>query len=131
MSTLLGFGLPTSRYAKMTPVSDTAKYKQILSVRDDEHERATIRIERKCAKKMLAYYRKLLRKHNTKNHVIACWEGMGACGVTINGQMLGNFPAPRSMGILQLLSDIEESMDSSWAYLLGGEVLNPKEDIVI
>lgn len=106
-------------------IEDKASFLQVERRLADAIEKA----ERKAAYQFLRLYRRELAKFNTKNHVITITAAMGSVTVDVNGEafrwgQLTQDRAPSSHPLLQLLHDIDESLDYDWAWHLDGERLN-------
>lgn len=90
-------------------------------------EDAVEKVYERYAKKFLKYYRKRIKEHNTKNHEIRFFCGMGSCNIKIDGKYLHDFSFCHRPLVMRLLEEIEQSMDWSWATYLDGVILNEKE----
>lgn len=94
---------------------------------EDQLERDIGKAAENAAKRYLTLYRRLLRKHNTRNHVITVEGGMGCYNIEINGKDLLDRAhyQYRATPVYELLHDIQDSFLSAWDYHLEGERLNP------
>lgn len=100
---------------------------------EGNYENAKAKADERAGQSFLKYFRKLVAKHNTKNHAgkITIVAAMGMCGVYIDGVSLssdhrwnGFAHHPNVTPLMQLLFAIEETMDYDWAWTLDGEALN-------
>jgi hypothetical protein len=124
------FGMNTARRSRaFNDVESSAAFNRIGTRYDNAKSKA----DERAGKSYLKHFRKLVAKHNTKNHAgqIAITAGMGACGVTIDGVGLSYDPRWNGFNqrrdttpLMQLLFAIDEALDYDWAYTLDGEVLN-------
>src|SRR5437868_14312775 len=95
------------------------EFKAIAECMDKEIADATLR----AAMKYLEIYRKLLKAHNYSRHKITLLCGMGTGCVLVDGELLYNRPNWRQNKALNLLWDIEETLDWDWSYHLDGQSL--------
>lgn len=79
-----------------------------------------------AGKRFLKLFRRLLRKHNTRRHIITIAGGMGMYYVSVNGEMLMDKRNRqyRATPVYELLHDIQDCLSSDWDYTLEGERLN-------
>lgn len=92
-------------------------------------EAAIEKAQRKAAYQFLRLCRRKLAKFNTKNHDIRITAAMGSVTLDVNGEAFRFGPltqdrAPHRNPLLQLLEEIDVSLDYDWAWHLDGEKVN-------
>lgn len=89
-------------------------------------EHALNKVYINAGKRHLRVFRRLLRKHNTRNHKITVEGGMGMYYVAVNGKHLldRKHYQYRATPVYELLHDIQDAFLSDWDWTLEGESLN-------
>ena len=99
----------------------------------DAYDNAKAKVDERIAKRYLKHFRRLVAKHNTKNHAgkITISAAMGACSVDIDGVSIehdsrwnGWNQRKGCTPLMRLLFDIDSALNWDWAYALDGEALN-------
>lgn len=127
-SCVITMGNP-SRVARWTQLDNMPAMRRIEEAYDD----AKGKVDERIGKRYLKLFRKLVAKHNTKNHAgkITISAAMGACSVDIDGVSIehdrrwnGWNQRKNFNSLMQLLFDIDAALDYDWAYTLDAEALN-------
>lgn len=121
------FGVRPSRPA--TALEERGDFRRI----EENYGNAKAKVDERTGRSYLKLFRRLVAKHNTKNHAgkIKIYAAMGACGITIGEHMLahdsrwnGFQHREKTTPLMVLLHEIEQALDYDWAWTLDGEALN-------
>lgn len=80
-------------------------------------------VKKKFSVEVLEFYRELLKPYNLSNHVVRIRSAMGSGHIEVNGLMLEHYRWHRSVPVIQLLEEIEQSLDWDYAAWLHDEKL--------
>jgi LytS/YehU family sensor histidine kinase len=114
------------------PPTSLESRKDFLRI-EENYSNAKAKVDGRTGRSYLKLFRRLVAKHNTKNHAgeIKIYAAMGACGITIGEHMLGHDSRwngfqhrEKTTPLMALLHEIEQALDYDWAWTLDGEALN-------